>query len=232
MAKKKIIFWIEGMMLTLAFILITAFFARAAFALTPARTVCQPGQSPETDWCENFPAPSLPENCVGADTYYNRKTNDCGPIPDAMARPTFRKEGPISISQISALIVFISSALYVWRRNIPKNKKWLVWKIILIGFPILFVPLYLYFTIYDTARAYTVCGGCRVEYKDLGIGMESNPKDGTARLWLFVRGKSEEDKVVTVHASETVTIDKYQIKVFDITGGNGSIRLLIREGNN
>src|SRR3989338_9789001 len=52
-------------------------FVSPAFALTPAKTVCQQWQNPEKDWCENFPGTMPPKNCIGPNKYYNPKTRDC-----------------------------------------------------------------------------------------------------------------------------------------------------------
>jgi hypothetical protein len=109
-----------------------------------------------------------------------------------------------------------------------------MWKTLLIGFPVVFIPIFIYFTFYNNARVYEICGGCQIEYKDLRIGMESDPQNGAAKLWLFVRGKSEENKAITVRELQEYAVDKYHIKVFDIMAGDwdSSTRLQVWKDEN
>ncbi|MDO8408031.1 MAG: hypothetical protein Q7S95_02225 [bacterium] len=96
----------------------------------------------------------------------------------------------------------------------------------------------------STTGVLTIGGDTQGTYGDLRIGMESNPQvaqvlvngvpeeDVVAKLWLYVRDRSDEDRTMTVYIGQTFTIDKYKITVEDIKGGRGSIRLSIEELKN
>lgn len=88
----------------------------------------------------------------------------------------------------------------------------------------------------------SIRGDTQGSYGDLRIGVESSPKQSqyvvggiqktgvVAKLWISVRDKSDENKVMIMHIGQTFNIDKYKITVHNIISGDpGIVSLRIQE---
>jgi len=112
-------------LLIFTIILPIIFFVSPAFALTPAKTVCQQGQDPEKDWCENFPGTIPPKNCIGSHKYYNPETRDCSGsgqeentegAPDVISLDTYFIYG-VALAVIAGVSFYVLTRVRGRRRN-------------------------------------------------------------------------------------------------------------------